>query len=42
MLLLFLLSFAAKAQNKTPKDSISNQLNEVVISQNKKAFTNEK
>jgi len=40
MLLLFFLSFAAKAQNETPKDSISNQLNEVVISQNKKALTN--
>ena len=40
MLLLFFLSFAAKAQNETPKDSISNQLNEVVISQNKKIFTN--
>lgn len=40
MLLLFFLSFVAKAQNETPKDSISNQLNEVVISQNKKIFTN--
>jgi len=40
MLLLFFLSFAAKAQNETLKDSISNQLNEVVISQNKKTFTN--
>ena len=40
LLLLFFLSFAAKAQNETPKDSISNQLKEVVISQNKKTFTN--
>ena len=39
-LLLFCLSFAANAQNETPKDSISNQLNEVVINQNKKTFTN--
>jgi hypothetical protein len=41
ILLLFCLSFAAKAQNETSKDSISNeQLNEVVITQNKKTFTN--
>ncbi|MBO9583654.1 MAG: TonB-dependent receptor [Flavobacterium sp.] len=39
-LLLFCLSFIANAQNETPKDSISNQLNEVVISQEKKAITN--
>ncbi|MCP2029803.1 hypothetical protein L1276_004997 [Flavobacterium sp. HSC-32F16] len=40
-LLLFCLSFAVKAQNETPKDSISNeQLKEVVITQNKKTFTN--
>ncbi|MEZ0184554.1 TonB-dependent receptor [Flavobacterium oncorhynchi] len=39
-LLLFVLSFIANAQNKTSKDSISNQLNEVVINQNKKIFTN--
>ncbi|MCV2484696.1 TonB-dependent receptor [Flavobacterium sp. SH_e] len=39
-ILLFLLSFMANAQNETPKDSISNQLNEVVISQEKKTFTN--
>lgn len=40
LLLLFFLSFVVKAQNETPKDSISNQLNEVVISQNKNTFTN--
>ncbi|UUF13875.1 MULTISPECIES: outer membrane beta-barrel family protein [Flavobacterium] len=40
-LLLFGLSFTVKAQNETPKDSISNeQLKEVVITQNKKTFTN--
>lgn len=39
-LLLFCLSFIANAQNETPKDSVSNELNEVVISQNKKTFTN--
>ncbi|WP_244284386.1 hypothetical protein [Flavobacterium oncorhynchi] len=39
-LLLFVLSFIANAQNEIPKDSISNQLNEVVINQNKKIFTN--
>jgi hypothetical protein len=40
VLLLFFLSFAVKAQNEIPNDSISkNQLNEVVISQNKKTFT---
>ncbi|WP_343618732.1 TonB-dependent receptor [Flavobacterium sp.] len=38
--LLFCLSILAKAQNETPKDSISNELNEVVIHQNKKTFTN--
>ncbi|MGO4771797.1 TonB-dependent receptor domain-containing protein [Flavobacterium sp. W22_SRS_FK3] len=40
LLFLFFLSFTAKAQNETPKDSISNELNDVVISQNKKTFTN--
>lgn len=41
VLLLFCLSFVVKAQNETSKDSISNQqLNEVIISQNKKTFTN--
>jgi hypothetical protein len=40
LLFILFLSFVAKAQNETPKDSISNQLNEVVISQNKKTFTN--
>ena len=39
-LLLFVLSFIANAQNETPKDSISNQLNEVVVNQNKQIFTN--
>ena len=39
-LLLFVLSFIANAQNETPKDSISNQLKEVVVNQNKKIFTN--
>jgi hypothetical protein len=39
-LLLFCLSFMANAQNETPKDSISNELNEVVISKEKKMFTN--
>lgn len=36
-----LLSIISNAQNETPKDSISNKLNEVVITQNKKAFTNQ-
>jgi hypothetical protein len=40
ILLLFCFSLAANAQNETPKDSISNTLNEVVITQNKKTFTN--
>lgn len=40
ILLIFLISLLAKAQNETPKDSISNNLNEVVITQNKKTFTN--
>lgn len=39
-LLLFCLSIIANAQNETPTDSISKQLNEVVITQNKKTFTN--
>ncbi len=39
-LLLFCLSFVAKAQNETPKDSISKELKEVVITKNKKTFTN--
>lgn len=30
----------ASAQNETPKDSLSQKLNEVVINQNKKTFTN--
>lgn len=41
VLLLFCLSFTVKAQNEKPKDSISNeQLKEVIITQNKKTFTN--
>jgi len=40
ILFFFLLSLFGYAQNKTPKDSISNKLNEVVVSQNKKTFTN--
>ncbi|MBJ2124861.1 TonB-dependent receptor domain-containing protein [Flavobacterium sp. IB48] len=41
-ILLFCLSFFAnaQAQNETTKDSISNQLNEVVISREKKTITN--
>jgi len=39
-ILLFCLSLMANAQNETPKDSISNELNEIVITQNKKTFTN--
>jgi len=39
-LLLFCLSCIANAQNETPKDSISNQLDEIVISKEKKTFTN--
>lgn len=41
ILLLFCFSLLGNAQNKTPKDSISNKLNEVVITQNKKAFSNQ-
>ena len=41
ILLLLCLSVVANAQNETPKDSISNELNEVVINQNKKAFSNQ-
>ncbi|MFH7018801.1 hypothetical protein [Flavobacterium sp. FlaQc-47] len=40
ILLFFLISLTGYGQNETPKDSISNHLNEVVISQNKKTFTN--
>ncbi|RZJ49899.1 MAG: TonB-dependent receptor, partial [Flavobacterium sp.] len=40
ILYLFLFSLLAKAQNVKPKDSISNELKEVVINQNKKTFTN--
>ncbi len=39
-LLLFCLSFMVNAQNEIPKDSISHELNEVVISKEKKAITN--
>lgn len=38
--MLFCLSCIANAQNETPKDSISNQLDEIVISKEKKTFTN--
>lgn len=38
--ILFCLSFMASAQNESPKDSLSQKLNEVVITQNKKTFTN--
>ncbi|WP_255514110.1 outer membrane beta-barrel protein [Flavobacterium sp. MDT1-60] len=41
ILLLFCFSLFGNAQNKTPKDSISNNLNEVVITQNKKSFSNQ-
>jgi len=40
ILFLFLLSLAGYAQNKTPKDTLTNALNEVVVAQNKKRFTN--
>ncbi|WP_426484557.1 TonB-dependent receptor domain-containing protein [Flavobacterium sp. 2] len=40
VIILFLLSLFANAQNEKPKDSISNHLKEVVISRNKKTFTN--
>ncbi|WP_428232228.1 TonB-dependent receptor domain-containing protein [Flavobacterium sp.] len=40
ILLFFFISLIGNAQNKTPKDSISTDLNEVVVSQNKKTFTN--
>lgn len=39
-LLLFCLSAIANAQNVIPKDSISKELNEVVVTQNKNTFTN--
>lgn len=39
-LLLFFLSIIANAQNETPKDSISKELKEVVITQEKKTFAN--
>ena len=39
-LLLFCLSAIANAQTEIPKDSISKELNEVVITQEKKTFTN--
>jgi hypothetical protein len=38
--MLFCLSFIANAQNEIPKDSLAQKLNEVVITQNKKTFTN--
>ncbi|KAF2515731.1 outer membrane beta-barrel protein [Flavobacterium foetidum] len=36
----FLFSLIGNAQNETPRDSISNKLQEVVIKQDKKIFTN--
>lgn len=39
-LLVFCFSIVGNAQNETPKDSISNKLEEVVITQNKKTFSN--
>lgn len=41
ILLLLCFSPGGNAQNKTPKDSISNELTEVVVQQNKKAFSNQ-
>jgi hypothetical protein len=38
---LFLFSLIGEAQNETPKDSISKELKEVVVIQNKKTFTNQ-
>lgn len=40
ILLFFLFSLIGNAQDIAPKDSISNKLNEVVVTQNKKTFTN--
>ena len=41
ILFLILVSMTSNAQNETSKDSISNKLNEVVITQNKKAFSSQ-
>lgn len=41
ILFFMLLSITSKAQDQTPKDSISNKLNEVIITENKKAFSNQ-
>ena len=41
ILLLFCFSLLGNAQNKIPKDSISNNLKEVVITQSKKSFSNQ-
>jgi hypothetical protein len=41
ILLLFCFSLLGNAQNKIPKDSILNNLNEVVVTQNKKSFSNQ-
>ena len=41
ILLLFCFSLLGNAQDKTPKESISNKLNEVIITQNKKTFSNQ-
>lgn len=40
-IILFFVSLFGFSQNETSKDSISNKLNEVVISQNKKSFSNQ-
>ncbi|AOC96158.1 hypothetical protein BB050_03068 [Flavobacterium anhuiense] len=39
-LLFFGLSYVANAQSVTPKDSLTNQLDEIVINKEKKTFTN--
>jgi hypothetical protein len=41
MLLLFLISLLGYSQNKTPKDTITTQLDEVVMTQKKKSFSNQ-
>ena len=41
ILLLYCFSLLGNAQNKMPKDSISTELTEVVINQNKKSFLNQ-
>lgn len=41
IVLLFYFSFLGNAQSIAPKDSISNNLKEVIITQNKKSFSNQ-